>query len=171
MPHSCSFKWNMLYNVVHPAWCLSPPWFSRSSARNGTKKSSKVNPSHEPARFLRTRNLVKTYCWFAASGFKISVRNRLLPEWGCGCVWECRTKDNKKVTLDVGLNIKNAVGGRRRRRARRCSRRRSNHPSVCVCVCVCVAQFRKIEDVDVIIINFFTSRTAYLLATAWHCSA
>ena len=56
------------------------------------------------------------------------------------------------------------MGGRRRRRARRCSRRRSNHPSVCVCVCV--AQFRKIEDVDVIIINFFTSRTAYLLATA-----
>ena len=136
MPHSCSFKWNMLYNVVHPAWCLSPPWLSRSSARNGTKKSSKVNPSHEPARFLRTRDLVKTYCWFAASGLKISVRNRLLPEWGCGCVWECRTKDNKKVTLDVGLNIKNAVGGRRRRRARRCSRRRSNHPSVCVCCSV-----------------------------------
>ena len=54
------------------------------------------------------------------------------------------------------------MGGRRRRRARRCSRRRSNHPSGCVCV----AQFRKIEDVDVIIINFFTSRTAYLLATA-----
>ena len=33
-------------------------------------------------------------------------------------------------------------------------------------LCVCVAQFRKIEDVDVIIINFFTSRTAYPLATA-----